>query len=77
MNWAQVRSKLEELIAAVNEAIARQLGKDAIAGALAGGIGLHQPYTQESQLDGATVPQMHDWGNGWIVAGDQNQEGEG
>lgn len=66
------KEQLKELLAiikALTDLItARNRAKDAIAGALSGGIALHNPITTNAQVDAADLNALHSWATSWEAA---------
>lgn len=74
----ETKNKLQQLIDALNQAIAVEFGQSAIAGALAGGISLPPIRRDEQGVDhpeeAGWPEELHEWAEAGIVICDEFPE---
>lgn len=68
MTKEQLKAMLAIIKALSDLAEARSRAKDAIAGALSGGIPTHAPIQTDAQADAASLSEIHAWANSWDAA---------
>lgn len=73
MNKEALRELLAVIKALQDLITARNRAKDAIAGALSGGIATHAPIQTDAQADAASLSEIHVWANSWDAALEESE----